>query len=100
MADVSQIAANGTTYDIKDATARAELENKILTLTVGSFSSFPKTISNEKITADMVVLSCQFGTPFSIRSDIGWTTSSGQLQLTGTISDSTTATIILGRSSF
>lgn len=100
MADVSQISANGTTYDIKDATARAEMENKILTLTVGSFSSLPKTISNAKITSDMVVMSCQFGTPFSIRSDIGWTTSSGQLQLTGTISGSTTATIILGRSSF
>ena len=100
MADVSQITADGVTYDIKDATARNALENKILTLTVGAFSSLPQTISNSKITADMVVLSCEFGTPTAIASDISWTTSAGQLRLTGSMSGTTTAVITLGRTSF
>ena len=100
MADVSQITANGVTYDIKDTVARNALENKILTLTVGAFSSLPQTISNSKITADMVVLECSFGTPSAIRSDISWTTSAGQLRLTGTISGSTTAQITLGKTSY
>lgn len=100
MADVSQITADGVTYDIKDTTARNALENKILTLTVGAFSSLPKTISNSKITADMVVLSCVFGTPSAITSDISWTTSAGQLRLTGSMSGTTTAKIVLGKSSF
>ena len=100
MADVSQITADGVTYDIKDAVARNALENKILTLTVGAFSSLPQTISNRKITADMVVLSCEFGNPTAIKSDITWTTSAGQLRLTGSISGTTTAVITLGRATF
>ena len=100
MADVSQITADGVTYDIKDTTARNALENKILTLTVGAFSSLPLTISNSKITADMVVLSCEFDTPAAITSDITWTTSAGQLRLTGSMSGTTTAVITLGRTTF
>lgn len=100
MADVSQITADGVTYNIKDTTARNALENKILTLTVGAFSSLPLTISNSKITADMVVLSCEFGTTEAIKSDITWTTSAGQLRLTGSMSGTTTAQIVLGKSSF
>ena len=100
MADVSQIAANGITYNIKDAVARSELENKILTLTVGSFSSFPKVVSNADITSDMVVLDCTFGTPSSILSDVTWTTANGSITLTGTISGSTTAVIILGKTDY
>lgn len=100
MADVSQITADGVTYDIKDSVARNALENKILTLTVGAFSSLPQTISNSKITADMVVLSCVFGDSTAITSDIAWTTSAGQLRLTGTIIGTTTAVITLGRTTF
>lgn len=100
MADVSQITADGVTYDIKDTVARNALENKILTLTVGAFSSLPLTISNSKITADMVVLSCEFGNPMAITSDISWTTSAGQLRLTGSMSGTTTAVITLGRTTY
>ena len=100
MADVSTLTANGIAYNVKDETARAALENKILTLTVGAFSSLPRTISNSKITADMVVLSCVFGTPEAILSSIDWTTRAGSLRLTGTIAGTTTATITLGRTSF
>lgn len=101
MADVSQIAANGITYDIKDAVARSELENKILTITVGTMSSLPKTISNNKIKSDMVVLVCVFSNPTVVKSDVSWTTANGSLTLNGTISGgNTTATIVLGRSSY
>ena len=101
MADISQIAANGTTYDIKDATARSALINKIYTITVASFSSLPKTISDANITTDMVVLSIAFGTPTAITSDIEWDTSTaGKLTLTGTMNGSTNAVITLARSSF
>ena len=100
MADVSQITANGVTYNIKDTTARNALTNKILTLTIGAFSSLPQTISNSNITADMVVLSCSFGTPSAITSNIGWTTSAGQLRLTGSMGGTTTAVVTLGRTSY
>lgn len=100
MADVSQIAADGVLYNVKDTVARNALENKILTLTVGAFSYLPQTISNSKITADMVVLSCDFGTPAAITSDITWTTSAGQLRLAGSMSGTTTAVITLGRTSY
>ncbi len=100
MADVSQITADGVIYDIKDTVARNALQNKILTLTVGAFSSLPQTISNSKISADMVVLSCDFDNPPAIASEITWTTSAGQLRLTGSMSGTTTAVITLGRTTF
>lgn len=101
MADISQIAANGTTYDIKDSVARAAQTNKILTLSVGTFSSFPKTITDSRITTDMVVLDCVWGSPDAILTDVSWSTATaGRLVLNGSISGSTTATITLGRSAF
>lgn len=100
MADVSTITANGITYDVKDVVARNKLSNAIYVVTVESFSSFPKTVTDANITSDMVVLECTFGTPDAITSDVTCVTSNGQLQLSGTITDSTTATIVLGKSSF
>ena len=100
MADVAQFTAGGVIYSVKDVTARAELENKILTLTIGAFSSLPKTISNSKITENMVVLSCTFDTPSVITSDITWTTSAGQLRLAGSMHGTTTAVITLGKTSY
>lgn len=100
MADASQITVDGVTYNVKDVVARNALENKILTLTVGAFSSLPQIISNSKITADMVVLSIAFGVPTAITSGVGWATSAGQLMLTGSISGTTTAVITLGKSSY
>lgn len=99
MADISTITANGVTYNIKDPVARAGM-NPILTLSVGTFSTLPKTVSHSGITSDMVVLSCVFGTPSAITSDVTWQTSNGQLTLSGSINGSTTAQIVLGRSVF
>lgn len=99
MADTSTITVNGVTYNIRDQVARAGM-NPILTLSVGTFSSLPKTISDASITADMVVLSCVFSNPAAITSDITWSTSAGQLQLSGSMSGSTAAQIVLGKSVF
>lgn len=39
-------------------------------------------------------------TPTAINGDVTWTTSAGQLRLTGTISGTTTAVITLGKTSY
>lgn len=62
---------------------------------IPSFSSLPLTINNSAITSDMVVVRCEFGTPYAIISDVEWTTANGSLNLQGTINGSTTADIIL-----
>lgn len=100
MADVSTITANGVTYNIKDVEARAASENKILTITAGAFSSFPQTVSDGRITADMIVLECAFSNPTAITSNVYWSVSQGQIQLDGSINGSTAASITLGKSSF
>ena len=66
-----------------------------LHLSVASFSSLPKTISDPSITSTMRVIECTFGTPVSITSNISWTTSDGSLVLSGSMSGSTTAEIDL-----
>lgn len=62
---------------------------------IPAFSSLPLTINNSAITSDMVVVRCEFGTPYAIISDVKWTTANGSLNLQGTINGSTTADIIL-----
>ena len=66
-----------------------------LHLSVASFSSLPKTISDANITATMRVIECVWGTPSAITSNISWTTSAGSLVLSGSMSGSTTADIVL-----
>ena len=58
-------------------------------------TSLPLTISNSAITATMRVIDCTFGTPSAISSDVTWTTSSGSIVLSGTMSGSTTVDLVL-----
>ena len=58
-------------------------------------TSLPLTISNSAITATMRVIECTFGTPSAISSDVTWTTSSGSIVLSGTMSGSTTVDLVL-----
>ncbi len=92
MADISTI--NGR--NVKDVEAR---NNKLLKITVGAFSSFPKTISNSNITDAHSVVECVFSDPSAIVSDVTWQTTNGQIVLNGSMrSDaSTSAQIILGK---
>lgn len=66
-----------------------------LHLSVASFSSLPKTINDASITSTMRVIECVWGTPSAITSNISWTTSDGSLVLSGSMSGSTTADIVL-----
>lgn len=72
----------------------------VLVLSVASFSSLPKTVTNSKITSDMVVLKAELGTPSAQTADWTVTTSNGSLQITGTnaISGSTTLKLYLMKS--
>lgn len=60
-----------------------------------SITALPKTISDARITANMRVVECTFGTPSAITSDVSWTTSAGEIVLSGTASGSTTVDLIL-----
>ena len=60
-----------------------------------SITALPKTISDARITANMRVVECTFGTPSAITSDVSWTTSAGEIVLSGTMSGSTTVDLIL-----
>ena len=73
---------------------------KALVLDISSFSSLPKTVTNSKITSDMVVLKAELGTPSAQTADWTVTTSNGSLQITGTnaISGSTTLKLYLMKS--
>ena len=72
----------------------------VLVLSVSSFSSLPKTVTNSNITSDMVCIKAELGTPSAQRADWTVTTTNGSLQITGTsaISGSTTLKLYLAKS--
>ena len=72
----------------------------VLVLSVSSFSSLPKTVTNSNITSDMVCIKAELGTPSAQTADWTVTTSNGSLQITGTnaISGSTTLKLYLMKS--
>lgn len=77
-----------------------EAITNVLVISVSSFSSLPKTVTNSNITSDMVVLKAELGTPSAQIADWDVTTSNGSLQITGTsaISGSTTLKLYLAKS--
>ena len=70
-------------------------ESNCLVITITAFSSLPQTVTNSKITSDMVVVNSVLGTPSAQTGDWTWTTSDGSLTVTGSISGSTTLTLYL-----
>lgn len=58
-------------------------------------TSLPKTISDQRITSTMMIANCTWGTPSAILSDVTYTTSDGNIVLSGTMSGSTTIDLIL-----
>lgn len=60
-----------------------------------TITALPATLNNSAITENMRVIECIFGTPSAITSDVTWTTSVGEIVLSGTMSGSTTVDIIL-----
>lgn len=91
---------SGTSTSPRVITPAVAATLKTLVLDVSSFSSLPKTVTNSKITSDMVVLKAELGTPSAQTADWTVTTSNGSLQITGTnaISGSTTLKLYLMKS--
>lgn len=79
-------------------TSKANFDTEIIVVNMGTVSSLPKTVSNAKITADHVVIQAELGTPSAQTGDWTVTTSAGSVTLSGTISGSTTVTLVLGNS--
>lgn len=71
---------------------------KVLVVIAASFSSLPKQITNENITADMVVVNSVLGTPSAQTGDWRVTTADGSATITGSINGSTTLTLYLMKS--
>ena len=69
--------------------------NKCLVITKAAFSSLPQTITDSRITSDMVVINSVLGTPSAQTGDWTVETSNGSLTVSGTISGSTTLTLYL-----
>ena len=62
----------------------------------GTISSSQLYISNVGITTDMVLVSCVFGTPANVASNLTWNTgTSGRLSFTGTLIGATTVDAVL-----
>lgn len=60
-----------------------------------TLTSLPRTISSADITSTMRVVDCTFATPSAITGAVTWTTDDGSLVLSGSMSGSTVADIIL-----
>jgi len=85
-----------------DSTADAYIANKpdieslkALVVTLASFSSLPATFYESAVTADHVCIKAELGTPSAQTGDWTVTTSAGELNISGSISGSTTATLYL-----
>lgn len=85
-----------------DSTADAYIANKpdinelkVLVVTLSAFSSLPATFYETAVTADHVCIKAELGTPSAQTGDWTVTTSAGELNISGSISGSTTATLYL-----
>lgn len=92
---VNSIGVDAGTNNITLTASDVDAPTIPLHISVASFSSLPKTITDANITSTMRVIDCVWGTPASIVGNITWTTSNGSLVLSGTMSGSTTAEIVL-----
>ena len=88
---------------ITPAVLNSFVESKVdvmptLVIEVASFSSLPQIVTDERITADMVVVNSALGTPSAQTGDWTVTTANGSATITGSISGSTTLTLYLMKS--
>ena len=71
--------------------------NGVIVVTTNSFNSLPQTVSNNNITENHVVVNSVLSNPSAQTSDWTVVTSNASLQVTGTISGSTTLTLYLAK---
>ena len=69
-----------------------------LVIEIATLTALPKTVADERITADMVVVNSVLGTPSAQTSDWTVTTADGSVTVTGDISGSTALTLYLMKS--
>lgn len=95
-------AEAGTSTDLRVITPKVLHEcieeMACLVLSKASFTSLPQTITDSRITSDMVALKAVLGTPSAQTGDWTVTTSDGSLTVSGSISGSTTLTLYLQHS--
>ncbi len=84
--------------DISELLYFALDELRVLQLDIASFSSLPQTVTDSRITSDMVVLNSELSTPSAQTGDWTVTTSNGSLTVAGSISGSTTLKLTLQHS--
>ena len=62
----------------------------------GTISSFPYTINDGRLTSQMRVINCVFGSPENVLSDVTWSTeTTGKIILNGALKTNTTTTVDL-----
>lgn len=76
-------------------TVQEEFDNKDLVFDIASFSSLPKTITNNAITADHILSEATLGTPSAQTGEWTVTTVAGSATISGSISGSTTLKLVL-----
>lgn len=86
------------TQQVQSAIAEIRTDEKALKIDISSFSSLPKTVNNENIKADMIVIEKYLSNPAAVVSDWTITASNGSITITGTISGSTSLTLYLMKS--
>lgn len=104
LSDTIPVSINGTAYTITGRTLSNAIggggtEQSALTNYVkncGTITSLPATIEDENITEDMVLLAYALGTPSAMGSNWSVATDDGEIEITGTISGSTTLTLVFG----
>lgn len=62
----------------------------------GQIMRIPSSGNNNNITVDTVVLSCTFEVPKRVMSNVTWESFNGYITFNGTVSEATTANVILG----
>lgn len=73
-------------------------EQSVLVIEISAFTALPQIVTNENITADMVVVNSVLGTPSAQTGDWTVTTSNGSATVTGSISGETSLTLYLMKS--
>ena len=73
-------------------------EQIALVVETNEFSSMPQTVTNENITADMVVANSILSNPSAQTGDWTVTTAAGSLTIAGNISGTTSVTLVLVKS--
>lgn len=73
-----------------------EIDKRIVSISLGTISSLPHTVSSTNILAKHVPLYWRLSVPAAQISDWTVTTSDGSLTISGSISGPTTMTLVLG----